>query len=73
MAGADLADANLAGVDLHGADLAGANLIRADLTAANLTGVLWSGGTLWPEDTVSLMQSRSEELRPGVWRGFRVG
>ena len=63
MAGADLADANLAGVDLHG----------ADLTAANLTGVLWSGATLWPEDTVSLMQSRSEELRPGVWRGFRVG
>jgi len=51
------------GPDLYGADLAG-----ADLASANLARVLWSSGTLWPEDQAPLIQDRSEELRPGVWR-----
>src|SRR5580704_10695634 len=65
---ANLYDANLAGANLNHAVLTRANLTAADLDHANLAQMLWSSGTLWPEDKASLMRERSEELRPGVWR-----
>ena len=66
--GADLADADLASANLAGADLTNADLRDASLRGANLAHVLWSRGTLWPKDKAPLIQNRSEELRPGVWR-----
>lgn len=71
--GADLTDARLTSVRLRGADLTDARLGCADLTDANLTEVLWSGRTLWPEGMASLIQNRSEELRPGLWRVVGAG
>jgi Pentapeptide repeats (8 copies) len=65
---ADLDHAVLARANLAGADLTNADLRGATLHDANLAQVLWSSGTLWPEDKASLMRDRSEELRPGVWR-----
>ena len=73
LTGADLREATLTRADLYAADLAGADLTNADLRDAslrdaNLAHVLWSRGTLWPKDKAPLIQDRSEELRPGVWR-----
>jgi hypothetical protein len=57
-------------VDAH---LDGAILAGAPLASAILAEVFWSGGTLWPEGMASLMQDRSEELRPEVLRVVGLG
>ncbi|MET7928429.1 pentapeptide repeat-containing protein [Streptomyces sp. NPDC005349] len=78
MTGADLTGARLTEADLTEADLRGLDLYYANLTGTKLadathmlrppTGAFWNRETSWPPHIARIVDSRSTEVRPGVFQ-----